>query len=339
MKFFEYLSDKILRIHKGSTEIADIDFDNGTIDLRSTLKLSGKTMSATADELNYMDGSLSRIYYWNQANITLQALIDSITDAAAAKPYTIMVPPGQFTVGDILLKPWVNLMGAGGRGRMTIFKSGSLSLLDAALPASSVSRFRMDGIRMETCPVTFTCTSAGKTLLPIMDDCPCNSASPIVSTGRAYGAATTMVNLEIRNMNIDCNTNSQMFTFSRVSFWNSSLLGLYFTSSDAYFFGSDISSAANVVNAGADGGWFEFNGCKIDTMALNDPTSESTLATLCGGSNENVQVFGTMHGYTAPGSLTNWGRFQPGTLYFCHTDSKLYVKTGAVGTNTWSAQT
>lgn len=285
----------------------------------------------------YLDIAIrTQVLWWDGTLETLQELIDSITDATASKPYTIMVPPGTYTVGAILLKPWVNLRGHGGRGRMTIFKSGSLSLLDAAISAG-VHRFRMDGIRMETCPVSFVCTTTGKTLLAVMDDCPCNSASPIITKGEAYGAATTMINLEIRNMNIDKNAAPQLFELSRVSFWNSTLLGLYFKDSDAYFFGCDISCAANVVNdAASSGGWFEFQGCKIDQMAANDPTSESTLATLCASDNENVQVHNRFCGATAPGSIDHWGRMQPGALYFCHSDSKLYVKTGVVGTNTWA---
>jgi hypothetical protein len=254
---------------------------------------------------------------------------------SATKPYTIIIPPGTYTIGTIALKPWVNIRGAGGRNRMTIFKSGALNLLDASIPAGGVHRFRMDGIRMETVPVTFVCTTNGKTLLVCMDDCPCNGSSPLVTTGEAYGAATTMINLELRNLNLDKNSAPQMFTYTRLSAWGCTLLGMYFTSSDAYFYGCDIGSQANVVNAGADGGWFEFNGCKIDTMALNDPTSESVLATLCGGGNENVQVHGTMHGYSLPTSLTNWSHFQPGTYYFCHSDNKLYLKTGIIGVNTW----
>jgi hypothetical protein len=309
-----------------------------SIDSNSYRSLMTQTPTLTGATIKQLDEIPANTRVWDTV-VTLQSVIDSITDMSATKPYTIIVPPGSYTIGTIALKPWVNLKGFGGRGRMTIFKNGALNLLDASIPASGVHRFRMDGIRLETCPVTFVCTTNGKTLLPVMDDCPCNSNSPIVSTGEAYGAATTMINLELRNMNIDKNTSAQMFTYTRLSAWNCSLLGLYFTSSDAYFFGCDISSACNVVNAGADGGWFEFNGCKIDTMALNDPTSESTLATLCGGGNENVQVFGTIHGATAPSSLTNWDRFQPSTLYFCHSDSKLYVKTGEVGTNTWTSQT
>jgi len=276
--------------------------------------------------------------YWDGI-ASLQTVLDAITDAAATKPYTIMIPPGQFTIGAILLKPWVNLKGAGGRGRMSIFKSGTLGLLDAAI-STGIHRFRMDGIRMETCPVTFTCTTNGKTLLVVMDDCPCNSASPIVTLGETYGAATTMVNLELRNMNIDCNTTAQKFKLARVSFWQVTCLGLYFKNSDAYFFGCDISAACNVVNdAASTGGWFEFNGCKIDRMASNSPTSESTIKTLCASDNENVQIHGNFCGYTAPASISYWGRIQPGAMYFCSTDSKLYVKTGAVGTNTWTAQT
>lgn len=276
---------------------------------------------------------------WDVNAGTLQSLIDSITDASSTKPYTIHVPPGSYTVGAILLKPWVNLKGAGGRGRMTIFKSGSLGLLDAAI-SSGVHRFRMDGIRMETCPVTFTCTTGGKTLLAVMDDCPCNSASPIVTLGNSYGAATTMVNLELRNMNIDCNTTSQKFELARVSFWQVTCLGLYFKNSDAYFFGCDISAGCNVSNdAASGGGWFEFQGCKIDKMAANDPTAESTLKTLCNSDNENVQIHGPFSGVTAPASINYWGRIQPGAMYICHTDGKLYIKTGAVGTNTWAAQT
>jgi hypothetical protein len=277
------------------------------------------------------------ILFWDSSIQTLQALINSIIDATATKPYLIIIQPGRYTLPAALYnKPYVNLRGSGGRGRMTIFTSGSFNIRDADL-AAGVNRFRVDGIRFETCPVNFICTSATKTLVVEMDDCPCNGASPINTQGNAYGAATTMVNLAIRNMNIDHNTNAQQFQLSRVSFWNSTLLGLYFLDSDAYWEGCDLASGCNVVNSAASvGGWFEFGGCKIDTMVANDPTSQSVLATLCGSNVENCQLHGTMHGAALPGAIANWGRWQPGTYYYCHSNGNMYVKTGLVGDNTWT---
>lgn len=279
---------------------------------------------------------------WNPNTETLQALIDSITDMSSSKPYLITVPPGRYTTtqlgtAPLSVKPWVNLKGAGGRGRVTIFASCALTMLDASIPAG-VNRWRMEGIRFETSPVSLLCTAGTHTLVATIEDCPMNSASPMVVTGNTYGTATLMVNLEIRNMNIDCNVGTtQLFRLARVSFWNCDLLGMYFRDSDAYFGGCNLSSACNFVNdAASTGGWFEFFGCKIDTMALNDPTSESVLATAFASDNENVQIHNVFHGATAPGSINYWGRIQPGALYFCNADSKLYVKTGAVGTNTWT---
>jgi hypothetical protein len=73
-------------------------------------------------------------------------------------------------------------------------------------------------------------------------------------------------------------------------------------------------------------------------MAANDPTSESVLATAFASDNENVQIHGIFRGVSAPNGINYWRRMQPGTLYYCFGDGKLYVKTGAVGTATWIAQ-
>ena len=210
-------------------------------------------------------------------------------------------------------------------------------MLNANIP-SGTQRWRMEGIRLNTSPLSLLCTASGHTLVPVIDDCPMDGNSPLVVTGNAYGAAATMVNLELRNLNMDHNTISQLLQLARISLWNCTLLGMYFKNSDAYFGGCDLSSGCNFVNdATSGGGWFEFWGCKIDTMALNDPTSESILKTAFASNNENVQIHNVFHGYTAPASIDYWGRIQPGALYFCNTDSKLYRKTGAVGTNTWAA--
>jgi hypothetical protein len=282
----------------------------------------------------------AKTYFWNPAVQTLKALYDSVTGTSTA-PAVIYVPPGTYTTtqlgASLALKPWVNLKGAGGRGRVTIFSGITLTMADASIPAG-VNRWRMDGIRLESSPINLLCTTAGHTLVATLDDCPLNGNSPIITKGNAYGSGTTMVNLEIRDMNIDKNAAPQLFELSRVSFYSSNLLGMLFKDSDAYFLGCDLSSGCNVVNdAASAGGWFEFSGCKIDTMALNDPTSESVLATLCGSGNENVQVNCTMRGAADPNGIANWARFQAGALYFRFADAKLYRKTTDVGVNTWVA--
>jgi hypothetical protein len=325
---------------------AKVDALDAAIGLTPTSTKMISSTNSVNNNLSIVDARLNyNMRWWDPSTETLQSVITALS-GTATNPITIMIPAGTFNTtalsatGTLNIKPWVNLRGQGGRGRVTIFTDTPVTMADADIPAG-VNRFRMDGIRFETSPVSFLCTTGAHTILAVMDDCPCNSNSPIVTTGNTYGSATTMVNLELRNMNIDKNTNAQMFTLTKLSAWNCTLLGLYFTDSDATFFGCDIGSACNVVNAGVAGGWFEFNGCKIDTMALNDPTSESTLATLCGAGtgNENCQVFGTMHGVTSPNGAANWSKFQPGTYYFCHGDSKLYIKTGIVGDATWTSQT
>jgi hypothetical protein len=284
-------------------------------------------------------GSLSiasTIKYWNPAAGTLQALITSIADATATKTYTIMVPPGTISGASVtassplLLKPFINLKGAGGRGRVTIFTSVGLSFLDAAM-TTGTQRLRIEGIRFETCPLIFT--AASHTMVVTLEDCPINGASSIAFTGTSYASPSA---LEIRNLNIDRNTTANLYKFCQVSFWNSTLLGLYFEDADAYFFGCDIGASCNAVNAGTAGGWFEFNACKIDQMTAGNEASESVLATFGVGGSENIQVHGKFNGYTAPGSVTAFTRMRAGTQYFCTTDFKEYVKTALVGTNTWA---
>lgn len=315
----------------------------GTITNDITLQ-NGETIKNSTDGTIDLTGIVemgSTIKVWDQTVCTLQTLITSLTGTAAA-PYTIIIPPGYYEAAalgtsPLLLKPWVNLRGMGGTQRMTVFHNITVAFLDAACSAGA-NRLRIDGIRFETCPMQFIITTGGRYMLVYIDDCAFNNVSPIKTQGSVYGSATTMCNIAFNNCSIEVNVaTTQLFELSRVTFKNSTCYGMYFKSSDAYFFGCDIGSGCNFVNDAASvGGWFEFTGCKIDTMALNDPTSESVLKTAFASDNENVQIFGNFHGYTAADSINYWGRIQPGAMYYCHADGKLYVKTGAVGTNTWS---
>ena len=289
-------------------------------------------VTATPAELNLALHGIVR--WWIPADGTLQALITSITDATATKTYTIMVPPGYYEAAalgtsPLLLKPFINLNGAGGAGRVTVFHNIGVSFLDAAM-TSGVQRLRLDGIRFETCPIIMTASSHQMSV--VLNDCPINSVSSIKFTGTSYSTYST---LELRNLNIDVNTTANLYKYCRVSFWQCQLLGLYFEDADAYFFACDISADCNAVNAGTAGGWFEFNHCKIDQMTVGVPASESVLATFGVGGSENIQVHGAFTGETAPGSVTAFTRMRAGTQYFCHNNGKLYVKTADVGTNTW----
>lgn len=318
--FFDTTTGRLIK--QGSalpsnTTAASIDINGGTID--------NVTMTGGV------------IVYWAPAVQTLQALITSITDATATKQYTIMVPPGYIEGATItassplLLKPFINLRGAGGAGRVTVFHNVGVSFLDAAM-TTGTQRLRLEGIRFET--VALILTAASHVMSVAIIDCPINSASSIKFTGTSYAAPSA---LELRNLNIDNNTTANLYKFCQVSFWNCTLLGLYFQDADAYHFGCDISSGCNMLNTGSAGGWFEFNNCKLDQMTLGSEVSESVLATLGVGGSENIQVHGgPFVGYTAPGSLASLIRFRAGTEYFCTTDFKLYVKTALVGTNTWA---
>ena len=288
-----------------------------------------------AESVEFDALAIGQVIYWSPADQTLQALIGSITDATATKTYTIIIPPGHLTEAQITaatpltLKGYVNLKGAGGAGRVTIFHNIGVSFLDAGM-VSGVNRLRIEGIRFETCPIIMK--AASKQMVVTMIDCPINGASSLKFTGTSYATYSA---LEFRNGNIDNNTTAMLYKFCRVSFWNSTLLGLYFNDADAYFNGCDISSGCNAVNAGVAGGWFEFNHCKIDQMIIGDEASESVLATFGAGGSENIQVHGAFTGLTAPASLATLNRFRAGTQYFCTTDFKLYVKTALVGTGTW----
>lgn len=279
-----------------------------------------------------------RTIYWDPGAGTLQALITSITTASATNVYQIIIPPGRHSLpGVLLVKPYVNLKGSGGENRTCIFAGGSISLLDAQCSAGQ-NRFRMDGIRLETCPPTFIATTAGKILIVSMNDCPCNGASPITTEGLAGGSSSTMVNLSLSNMNIDCNTTAQQFQRTKLSAWNCTLLGLNFNNSGARLFNCDLGTSALVRNAvGTEDGWFEFNQCRIGmTTQTPDVSGESVLAAFCGSGMENISVNTTLIGYADPATLTNWMNFNEGALYYCTANQNLYVKTGAVNVaNTW----
>ena len=304
----------------GSAIISKADINGGTVDgvALNDVSIAGVTK------------------YWNPAKETLQALITSIADATATKVYTIVVPPGHIPEADItastplLLKGYVNLKGAGGAGRATIFHNVGVSFLDAGM-VSGINRLRIEGIRFETCPIIMTAST--HQMVVTMVDCPINGVSSIKFTGTSYATYSA---LEMINLNIDNNTTANLYKFAHVSFWSCTLLGLYFEDSDAYFNGCDISSGCNCVNAGVAGGWFEFNHCKIDQMTTGDEASESVLATFGVGGSENIQVHGSFTGLTAPGSVSAFIRMRGGVQYFCTTNYKLYVKTAAVGTNTWA---
>ncbi len=276
--------------------------------------------------------------YWNGSD-SLQGIITAITDATAAKPYTIVVPPGTYSISSgIAMKAFVNLRGQGGRGRVTIFSGGTFGVAAGTGLPTGVSRIRVDGIRFESVTLSFINADAAKTLLVVMDDCPLNGGSKLIVTGYDYdGTVTHMTHLEFSNANIDNNTQN-LFTNANMTFINSTLLGMYFVDSNGFFYGGQLSSACNFSSAGSTkGNWFEFAGIKIDTMVLNDPTSESVLAaTNAFVANANVQIHNVFHGVTAPASITSFTYLQPGALYFCNSDSKLYAKTGIVGANTWT---
>jgi hypothetical protein len=210
-------------------------------------------------------------------------------------------------------------------------------MLDASIPAGT-NRWRMDGIRLETVTLTLLCTTGAHRLVVVLDDCPCNNQSPIITQGNAYGAAATMIELELHNLNIDRNIAPQMFQLTRLMATGCDLNGLYFTDSDAYIRSCDLFVGCNVVNAGVAGGWFEFSGSRIPEMDFNEGTSESVLATLCGGGNENVQCWSRLRGAADPNGILNWARFQQGATYY-RWGTGLYLKTGIVGNPVWTLMT
>lgn len=297
-----------------------------TITGSRTLEKFVKTM---VDENAVIVTSSEQVKYWDTKVNTLQSVIDGITDATLNKQYTIVVPPGRYTMTDLTNKPFVNIKGAGGRSRVTVFASGSLNLLAASL--SGTSRMRVEGIRFETCPVRLINAAAVNTIVATFIDCAFNGNSPITTTGNEYGSAAKMVNAEFRDCSIENNTTSQKFELSKVTFVNSMCLGMYFTNSDAFFQGCDLAVAANVVNTGTAGGWFEFYGCRFATMAINDATSLSVLNTLCGGGSESVWIYGgIITGATAnPNTISNWANINGGALYLSTAagSEKLWVKT------------
>jgi hypothetical protein len=78
-KFFEWLSGTILRIHNGSVEIADIDFNNGILDIHpTTLSLNGVTLSKTATQLNSVVAGVAAGYKIARGQRTMLSATDTV---------------------------------------------------------------------------------------------------------------------------------------------------------------------------------------------------------------------------------------------------------------------
>jgi hypothetical protein len=86
MKFFDFLNlSNILRIHNGSVEIADIDFNNGTIDFRAATKIKGISID-TSGNLTMPDGTFLKESY-----VVLAATGNSAATAAVIADQQVAV--------------------------------------------------------------------------------------------------------------------------------------------------------------------------------------------------------------------------------------------------------
>jgi hypothetical protein len=80
MKFFEWLSN-ILWIHNGTTEVMDIDFDNGIIDVRGTLNVGSTKIDA--DKIALLTQGVAGGYKIARGQRTMLSASDTVATGLA----------------------------------------------------------------------------------------------------------------------------------------------------------------------------------------------------------------------------------------------------------------
>lgn len=80
MKFFEWLSN-ILWIHNGTTEVMDIDFDNGIIDVRGTLNVGSTKIDS--DKIALLTQGVAGGYKIARGKRTMLSASDTVATGLA----------------------------------------------------------------------------------------------------------------------------------------------------------------------------------------------------------------------------------------------------------------
>ena len=271
---------------------------------------------------------------WDPATQTLQSVLAGITDADASKPYEVVVPSGRFALpADFILKSFVSLKGAGGRSRLTTFTGGAFAFQQiAAQAAAGVSRIKLTGIRFETCGLVLDFSAdATKTVVLELDDVSMNGASPF----NILGFSNANRNVAWRAKGSDFAGNN-ILTYAQGDFKASELYFNTFRDGAFDFWNCIFPNAATLATDPAStNGIYRFWGCYMGRTADNE-VAESLLSYFARATESVYWYGGPLLGASDPNTLAQLAGVQKGALYVT-TAGVLYIKTAAIGTNTWAA--
>jgi hypothetical protein len=297
------------------------------------------------------------LYEWDPSAISLQSLINGITDATSNKVYDIIIPPGQGGaydyVGALTLKPFVNLKGAGGKDIKTVMSfTGGINIASANL-ISGNNRISLSGIRLNNTVVTLENLTGTDTLSMFFNDMYMPSHAYLQVCGASY-ALRAKTNIYLFDSWHQNNSQAQSaFIYSKVYAWGGEMHMFNYVASDADFNGTRLKSdqmadvtGANYKSIAAGTGLscsLIYNHCGEERYAGQQGVSLFHHLMANWASNTNTaQINGIIKGTGTPagdvgleGSLD----YEYGTVYLDTTNGVVYFKSAAAGTDTWTALT
>jgi hypothetical protein len=296
-------------------------------------------------------------YTWDSTKITLQGLLNTITDATSTNVYDIIIPPGQGGgydyVGALTLKPFVNLKGAGGKDIRTVLSfTGGIKIASANL-ISGNNRITLSGIRLNNTVVTLENLTGTDTLSMFLDDMYMPSHAYLQVCGASY-ALRAKTNIYLFDSWHQNNSQAQSaFIYSKVYAWGGEMHMFNYVDSDAMFEGTRLKSdqmadvtSANYKSIAAGTGLscsMIYHNCGEERYTPQTGVSlfHHMMANWAGNTNTG-QINGVIKGSGAPAGdvgLEGSKDYELGTMYIDCASGVLYVKTAVAGTDTWVAQT
>ena len=331
----------------GSVVVSKIDINGGSIDAVTI----GGAVPAPASVTTLVVGGVE--VYWAPALGTLQALIDSIIDATSNRVYTIIVPPGQGgaleVAGALVLKPFVNIQGAGGKDLMTVMSfTGGISIGSGQL-ISGNNRITISGIRLNNTVVTIENLVGTNTLTVHFRDMYMPSHSYVRVCGASY-ALRAKTNVHFFDSWHQNNSQAQSsFIYCKFYAWGGEMHIFNYVDSDAVFNGTRLKSdqmadvtSTNYKAIAAGAGLscsLIYHNCGEERYTPETGVSlyHHLMANWAGNTN-TAQVNGMIKGSGVPagdvgleGSLC----YEKLTSYADGATGKLHIKTAASGTDTW----
>ena len=334
-----------------ASSLAGFDGTTGAL-LKEITALPNNTTATTLLVTTLVVGGVE--VYWAPALGTLQALIDSIIDATSNRVYTIIVPPGQGgaleVAGALVLKPFVNIQGAGGKDLMTVMSfTGGISIGSGQL-ISGNNRITISGIRLNNTVVTIENLAGTNTLTVHLRDMYMPSHSYVRVCGASY-ALRAKTNVHFFDSWHQNNSQAQSsFIYCKFYAWGGEMHMFNYVDSDAVFNGTRLKSdqmadvtSANYKAIAAGAGLscsLIYHNCGEERYTPETGVSlyHHLMANWAGNTN-TAQVNGMIKGSGVPagdvgleGSLC----YEKLTSYADGATGKLHIKTAASGTDTWA---